>query len=198
MKTTNHFLLLVVAFAIIAITNSVPVSGQTSDRDVLRDRIDMLLSTHEATVEDTPIAAVQLIDALYAMRDYRPAWNDPEMVKQLYDQVLRSVEHGLDPQDFHAKQLGVRLAPGPRANDPTFRADTEILCTDAHRPARHHACSTASSTRVISIRRGTSAARSCATSLWPTSTRFSTRRRSGSRWRPWDPRITTTGNSNPV
>ena len=44
MKTTNHFLLLVVAFAIIAITNSVPVSGQTSDRDVLRDRIDMLLT----------------------------------------------------------------------------------------------------------------------------------------------------------
>jgi murein L,D-transpeptidase YcbB/YkuD len=91
----------------------------------------MLLSTHEATVEGTPIAAVQLIDALYAMRDYRPAWDDPGMVKQLYDQVLRSVQHGLDPQDFHAKQLAGRLAPGPRANDPAFRADTEILCTDA-------------------------------------------------------------------
>ncbi len=110
---------------------SIPAVAQTSDREVLRDRIDMLISTHESTVADVPIAALNLIDALYAMRDYRPAWNDPGMVKQLYDQVLRSVEHGLDPQDFHAKQLGERLAPGPRANDPAFRADTEILCTDA-------------------------------------------------------------------
>ena len=105
--------------------------AQTSDQDVLRDRIDILMSTHESTVEGVPIAALNLIDALYAMRDYKSAWNDPGMVKQLYDQVLRSVEHGLDPQDFHASQLGERLAAGRRANDPTFGADTEILCTDA-------------------------------------------------------------------
>jgi murein L,D-transpeptidase YcbB/YkuD len=131
MKNKQLFPFVVVASIIIGIAIPNTIFGQASDRDVLRDRIDMLLSTHEATVEGTPIAAVELIDALYAMRDYRPAWNDPGMVKQLYDQVLRSVQHGLDPQDFHAKQLAGRLAPGPQANDPAFRADTEILCTDA-------------------------------------------------------------------
>ena len=131
MKNKRNISVLVAAIVVIGITSAIPASGQTSDRDVLRDRIDMLLSTHEATVEGTPIAAVQLIDAVYATRDYRAAWNDPAMVKQLYDQVLRSAEHGLDPQDYHAGQLGSRLASGPQPDDPAFRADTEILCTDA-------------------------------------------------------------------
>jgi len=107
------------------------VFAQSNDRDVLRDRIDMLLSTHEATVEGAPIAAVELLDSLYSLRDYKPAWTDQAMVKQLFDQVLKSVEHGLNPEDFHAKQLGMSLNPGSRAKDPVFRANTEILCTDA-------------------------------------------------------------------
>jgi len=113
------------------LTVSIPAFAQAGDRDVLRDRIDMLVSTHEATVEGAPIAAVALIDELYARRSYEPAWTDPAMVEQIFSQVLRSVEHGLNPEDFHAKQLGARLNPGPRGDDPMFRADTEILCSDA-------------------------------------------------------------------
>jgi murein L,D-transpeptidase YcbB/YkuD len=105
--------------------------AQHRDQDALRDRIDWLLSTHEATVEGAPIAAAALIDELYHRRNYEPAWNDPAMVKQLFDQVLRSVDHGLDPEDYHVKELGARLDPGTRIDDPVFRADTEILCTDA-------------------------------------------------------------------
>jgi murein L,D-transpeptidase YcbB/YkuD len=131
MKTTKTSLSRVVICVLFGLAGSSPGFVQSSDRDVLRDRIDILLSTHEATVDGTPIAAVDLIDALYAMRDYRLAWNDPALVKQLYDQVLRSVEHGLDPQDYHAQQLGARLTAASRANDPAYRADTEILCTDA-------------------------------------------------------------------
>jgi len=116
---------------IFAASISVFAFAQTNDRDVLRDRIDILVSTQEATVEGAPIAAIALLDKLYARRNYQPAWTDPAMVKQLFDQVLRSVEHGLNPEDFHVRQLGARLNPGPRANDPIFRADTEILCTDA-------------------------------------------------------------------
>ena len=121
--------ILITIFALLA--SSTLGFAQTDDRDVLRDRIDMLISTHEATVEGAPIASIALVDKLYAGRDYKPAWSDPAMVKQLFDEVLRSVEHGLNPEDFHAKLLGMRLNPGPRGNDPMFKADTEILCTDA-------------------------------------------------------------------
>jgi divalent metal cation (Fe/Co/Zn/Cd) transporter len=51
------------------------------------------------------------------------------MVRQLHDQVRRSVEHGLIPEDFHARQIGARLQAS--AKNATYRADTEILCTDA-------------------------------------------------------------------
>ena len=116
---------------VFAASISVFAFAQTNDRDVLRDRIDILVSTQEATVEGAPIAAIALLDELYARRNYQPAWTDPAMVKQIFDQVLRSVEHGLNPDDFHARQLGARLNAGTRANDPVFRANTEILCTDA-------------------------------------------------------------------
>ena len=124
---TQRSLSLVVAITLATL----PVVAQSNDRDFLRDRIDMLLSTQEATVEGAPIGATALIYELYARRNYEPAWSDPGMVKQLFDQVLRSVEHGLNPDDFHARLLGKRLNPGAMVDDPIFRADTEILCTDA-------------------------------------------------------------------
>jgi len=110
---------------------SMPVFAQSNERDVLRDRIEWLSSTSDPTVDGAPIAAVLLITKLYERRGYEPAWTDPAMIEELFDQVLRSVEHGLNPEDFHVGQLGARLNPGTRANDPVFRADTEILCTDA-------------------------------------------------------------------
>ncbi len=110
---------------------SMPVFARSNDRDVLRDRIEWLSSASEPTVDGAPIAAVLLITRLYERRGYEPAWTDPAMIKELFDQVLRSVEHGLNPDDFHAAQLGARLNPGSRVNDPIFAADTEILCTDA-------------------------------------------------------------------
>jgi murein L,D-transpeptidase YcbB/YkuD len=131
MKKTRHAFLLVVAFVAISFVNPASSSAQSDDRDVLRDRIDMLLSTHEATVDGAPIAALDLIDALYALRDYEPAWSDPAMVRQLFNQVVASAEHGLLPRDFHARQLRMRVNPGSETNDAVFRANTEILCTDA-------------------------------------------------------------------
>ncbi len=110
---------------------SMPVFAQSDERDVLRDRIEWLSSTSDPTIDGAPIAAVLLITKLYERRGYEPAWTDPAMIEELFEQVLRSVEHGLNPEDFHVGQLGARLNPGTRANDPVFRADTEILCTDA-------------------------------------------------------------------
>jgi murein L,D-transpeptidase YcbB/YkuD len=120
---------LTTAFAFIMASSA--VFAQSSDRDVLRDRIDMLLTTHEATVDGAPIAALDLIDALYALRDYGPAWSDPAMVRQLFEQVVASAEHGLLPRDFHARQLRMRVNQGSETNNALSRANTEILCTDA-------------------------------------------------------------------
>jgi len=121
----------VTAFLLAGLAFTSSASAETTDPHVLRDRIDMLVSTHEATIEGAPIAALNLIDALYARREFAPAWSDPKMVEELYERVLRSAEFGLSPDDFHAQQLGARVRPGARVQDPAFRADTDILCTDA-------------------------------------------------------------------
>lgn len=131
MHNPKRISLFAVVIAILSLAVSTPVLAQSNEQDVLRDRIDMLISTQEATVEGAPIAALALTEELYARRNYEPAWTDPQMVKQLFDQILRSVDHGLNPDDFHARQLGERLKARELWNDPVFRADTEILCTDA-------------------------------------------------------------------
>jgi hypothetical protein len=120
-----------VVFLVVVIATAGSVFAQSSDQDVLRERIEWLSSTPNPSIDGAPIAAVLGIAELYERRGYEPAWTDPAMVAELFDQVLRSVEHGLDPEDFHVRQLGARLKAGPRASDPVFAADTEILCLDA-------------------------------------------------------------------
>jgi len=53
------------------------------------------------------------------------------MVEELFEQVLASTDHGLNPEDFHVRQLGARVNSDAKANDSAYRADTEILCLDA-------------------------------------------------------------------
>lgn len=131
MKNTRHAFLFAMAFAVIGIATPISASAQADVRDALRDRIDALVSTQEPTVAGAPIAAATFIGKLYSRRNFEPAWSDPDMIQQLLDQVLMSFEHGLDPDDFHARQIGARLNAGARGSDSSFRADTEILCTDA-------------------------------------------------------------------
>jgi len=109
----------------------VSLSTEANDQNVLRERVAELSSTQNPMVDGAPIATILGITKLYQLRSWEPVWTDPSMVRQLYDGVLQSAEHGLNPDDFHAHQLGARLDAGPAAGDPIYRADTEILCSDA-------------------------------------------------------------------
>jgi len=106
------------------------VFAQTADRDALRQRIEWLGSESEPTIGGEPIAATTLLPVLYQHRDYEPVWNEA-MVRELYGAVMGSVECGLNPDDFHAAQLGARIRTGSGFSDPASRANTEIVCTDA-------------------------------------------------------------------
>ncbi len=119
------------AVLIAAIMLWVSLSSEANDHIVLRERVAELSSTQNPMVDGAPIATILGITKLYELRSWEPVWTDPSMVRQLYDGVLQSAEHGLNPDDFHAHQLGARLDAGPAAGDPIYRADTEILCTDA-------------------------------------------------------------------
>jgi murein L,D-transpeptidase YcbB/YkuD len=109
----------------------VSLSTGANDQNVLRERVAELSSTQNPMVDGAPIATIRGITKLYELRSWEPAWTDPSMVRQLFEGVLRSAEHGLNPDDFHAHQLGARLDADPGPNDPRYRAATNILCSDA-------------------------------------------------------------------
>ncbi len=121
----------ILILAVCAVLLPAIVSAQAGESTALRSQIDQLAASQSPTVHGAPIAAAELIQQIYERRNYVPAWTDTGMIKQLFDQVLRSVEHGLDPDDFHARQIGARRNAGAQAQDPSFQAETEVLCTDA-------------------------------------------------------------------
>ncbi len=121
--------LLLALLAIFVTSTAQP--ARSDDRDVLRQSIEALNSTENPQVDGAPIAVMPGMTKLYERRAYKPIWDDPETVRQLYEQVQRSIEHGLNPEDFHVVQLGSRLKTSGQAETPEYRADTEILCTDA-------------------------------------------------------------------
>jgi len=121
-----HRIRLIASVAVLLL--SVSAIAMADDQEVLRGRIASLSTTAKPTVDGAPIAAVPGITKLYEVRNWEPAWTGA-MIRQLYEQVQRSIEHGLNPTDFHAQQLGARLKS--TAKDAVYRADTEILCTDA-------------------------------------------------------------------
>ncbi len=116
---------------IIVFSTPISASGQTADREALQNRIEALSSTRGPKVAGAPIAAMPLVSAIYERRAYEPAWNDPKMVEELLDQVQRSSEHGLHPRDFHVRQIRERMDADARNRDADYRADCEILYTDA-------------------------------------------------------------------
>ena len=131
MKNAKTTVLIYTVIFVVAMASSTTVSAQSNKRDALRNRVKELSSIPNPVVDGAPIAAAPLVSTLCERRGYEPAWTNPEMVRELLDQVLHAVDHGLSPDDFHARQLAARLSPGRRATDPEFAADTEILCTDA-------------------------------------------------------------------
>ena len=54
MNMSSKTLRSITVFLFAGLIFSIPTFAQSNDRDVLRDRIDMLISTHEATVEGEP------------------------------------------------------------------------------------------------------------------------------------------------
>jgi len=130
MNNRNRALHLLTACLLLWLAAPSGAFAQTADREALRQCIESLSSASEPAIDGEPIAATTLIPALYQHRGYELAWTDA-MKRELLDHVLRSVDYGLDPVDFHAARLGSRINPGSRDSDPSFRAHTEILFTDA-------------------------------------------------------------------
>ncbi|NGP53005.1 L,D-transpeptidase family protein [Thioalkalivibrio sp. XN8] len=79
-------------------------------------------------VAGQPIADPGLLEALYARRDYRPAWDQAGRLEALLGSIRDSALHGLHPGDYHLGRLEALSAARSELSD---RIALEILATDA-------------------------------------------------------------------
>ena len=110
-----------------AICAANPAAGQaTSER--LRVRIEQLRGGANQ-VDGVPVAASRLIADFYRRRSFVPAWTRPGQAEAMLALAEGSVEHGLDPADYHAAALR-RVVDNPPAGEAAV-AERELLLTDS-------------------------------------------------------------------
>ncbi|MFQ5644324.1 MAG: murein L,D-transpeptidase [Thiogranum sp.] len=108
-------------------------AAESSARDQIRERVELIRSDGNLTIGTETIASVQVLPALYENRDYTPVWSRSDSIDQLFAALETIDGDGLDAADYHYRTLSglrARIAKA-RSTDPTLAADYDILLTDS-------------------------------------------------------------------
>ncbi len=126
------------AWLLLGATGAVHAADHDPLGETLRLRVETLRAAGDARIGAGSSAAQSLIASLYERRGFAPLWSDPSRANALLAAIEASRTHGLDPDDYHAKQLGV----GPAGATPSERdralAERELLLTDAYLRLAYH------------------------------------------------------------
>jgi L,D-transpeptidase YcbB len=106
-----------------AIALAVPTRAAASE--ALRVRVEALHI--EPRVDSVPVADPWFLTRFYERRQFSPAWESEAKRRDLIFALRRSIEHGLDPNDYHIDVLGAHLEEEDTESELRF----EILATDA-------------------------------------------------------------------
>ena len=105
-------------------------AAETSVRDQIRQRVELIRSGSGLTIDGDSIASVLVLPALYEQRDYAPAWSRTDSIDQLFEALETIDGDGLDAADYHYAALtALRARAG--TGDPALSADYDILLTDS-------------------------------------------------------------------
>jgi len=105
---------------------------EDSLREILRFRCEQLRQTGGFQIGSAEIAAVIALPHFYEMRDFEPAWTQPEDVQSYLGAAREAYRDGLDPEDYHlssAEGLLARVSVARSASHED-QADLEMLLTD--------------------------------------------------------------------
>ena len=95
----------------------------------LTARLKTLAAMPVPRVGQNPIASVKFLSRLYALRQNRPLWRDPQNRQALKSAVGTSWVDGLQPRDFHASALGINFRNA--RTDGLDDIDYDLLLSDA-------------------------------------------------------------------
>ena len=105
----------------------------TEIQTALRQQLAGPAAGEPLVVEGVPVLATDLLPAVYADRDYRPAWTEAGRVEALLAALRTAELHGLEPADYRLPAIE-RAANGLRTGSPMTpaeRARLDIALTDS-------------------------------------------------------------------
>ena len=101
--------------------------------EIIQDKIEQLRSFKEVKFGDAAIASYDLMPELYERRGFKIAWTNYDAMAQLLEVVQDIAAEGLEPQDYHLRELTFyhRALQAFGEPDPWLLADFDILLTDS-------------------------------------------------------------------
>ena len=108
--------------------------------EIIRDKIEQIRFFEEVRLGDAAIASTNVLPEIYEQQNFRLIWTDSAAIVQLLEAVRNIEDDGLDPQDYHLKELllyhNALLAVGKK--DPWLSADFDIILTDSFIRLAYH------------------------------------------------------------
>jgi murein L,D-transpeptidase YcbB/YkuD len=117
--------------AIPAIPAAPAVAQMDATQELMRGRIEQIHVGMGLEIEGVPIAARHLIPLLYERRDFRPLWLNAAKRDELIALVRDSEQEGLDPDDYHAREIEHYQRRSGSEDSPHFIVDRDIIFTDS-------------------------------------------------------------------
>ncbi len=132
MRTRLIFISISIIFLAGMIT---PAAGTQDDltTEIIRDKIIQIRFFEEVKLGEAPIASTKVLPEIYEQTNYNRVWTDLDVICQLLNAVSSIAKDGLDPEDYHLKELRLyhNAIGAIGSNDPWLSADFDILLTDS-------------------------------------------------------------------
>jgi len=97
--------------------------------EALRARVEALAD--EPRIDGVAVADPWFLIRFYERRQFSPAWESDAKRDALLRALERSVEHGLDPDDYHVALLRAHMAETPDEDREAAAVHFELLASDA-------------------------------------------------------------------
>jgi murein L,D-transpeptidase YcbB/YkuD len=122
-------LLAAAALPAAALAQDTSTSRLSPQAEILRARVEALAV--EPRVAGAPVADHWFLTRFYERRDFAPIWTATARLGALLQALEASLQHGLDPQDYHLALLRDKHSLMAASSSEDFLAELEILATDA-------------------------------------------------------------------
>lgn len=129
MHGTRRFCVTAPIMAALVATLWLPLCSAAEEAIV--ERIESLNAGFPVKTLGDRLMADKALSAFYSARAYEPAWQSPELRRQLISAVEHASDDGLNPADYHAGILSELSLRAMSDFTPELRADLDLLLSDA-------------------------------------------------------------------